>query len=243
MVWHAAAGVTTRFGTSKRRPRGCAAAAGASSNKVRTYASWNLWFNCDIETRPARRPARRQRLPEREVPARRRETARECIAGAALRDGGPEVELHVDMNWADRRINHIGNWRLQPLLDRRPDPARLRRAAPDQRSLQTPSAPQTYEPSQFRSALTVAIDVAMIIWKGGITHGSRRPAWCSPGTPITKPCTEVSAHLVANDGLTCSTSWAIPLFGSAAGRRPLLLSEAPDRRGARPMAVNKYELS
>jgi L-alanine-DL-glutamate epimerase-like enolase superfamily enzyme len=235
---------------------------GASANRVRTYASWNLWFNYDIETL-AQHGAQHVDNGFRAMKFRLGgvKTAAECVARAsALRDTvGPEVELHVDMNWGwtvDKTIR-IGRqlapfslfWIEDPIPAHDYEGLRQISAA-----LETPiCAGETYhEPSQFRNALDrKAIDVAMIdLEVGGITQWLKTAGLVqSYGTPIASHmCTEVSAHVVAAiDGLTCEyIPWAIPLFKEVppVENGHILLSERPGL-GVEldPAAVKKYELT
>ncbi len=236
-------------------------ALGATNNKVRTYASWNLWFNYDLETLGAH-AAEHVDNGFRAMKFRLGgvKTAEECVARArTLREAvGPEVELHVDMNWGwtvDKTIR-IGKLmepqRLFWIED--PIPANdyegLRMIS---QSLDTPiCAGETYhEPSQFRSALDRhALDIVMIdLEVGGITQWLRDAAIVqSYGAPVASHmCTEVSAHVVAAvDGLTCEyIPWAIPLFKEVPPVEDghIVLSERPGL-GVEfdEAAIKKYEL-
>jgi L-alanine-DL-glutamate epimerase-like enolase superfamily enzyme len=215
---------------------------GASNNKVRTYASWNLWFNYDLETL-AQHANEHVEAGFRAMKFRLGgvRTAEECVARTrTLRETvGDDVELHVDMNWGwtvDKTIRickQMAPYNLFWIED--PIPANdydgLRQIS---EALDTPiCAGETYhEPAQFRAVLDRrAIDIAMIdLEVGGVTQWLKMAHIVQGyGTPIASHmCTEVSAHVVAAiDGLTCEyIPWAIPLFkGSAAGggraHRPL----------------------
>ena len=75
---------------------------GAESNEVPVYASWNLWFNYDLETLAAHavehidKGFRAMKFRLGGVRTLDESVARARVLREAV---GPEVELHVDMNW------------------------------------------------------------------------------------------------------------------------------------------------
>ncbi|HLF79676.1 MAG TPA: mandelate racemase/muconate lactonizing enzyme family protein [Dehalococcoidia bacterium] len=201
---------------------------GASNNKVRTYASWNLWFNYDLETL-AQHASQHVEAGFRAMKFRLGgvRTAEECVARTKiLRETvGNDVELHVDMNWGwtvDKTIRigrQLAPYNLFWIEDPIPswDYEGLRQIS---ESLDTPiCAGEVYhEPAQFRAVLDRhAVDIVMIdLEVGGITQWLKTAHIVQGyGTPIASHmCTEVSAHVVAAiDGLICEyIPWAIPLF-------------------------------
>jgi L-alanine-DL-glutamate epimerase-like enolase superfamily enzyme len=234
---------------------------GARSNEVPAYASWNLWFQYDIETL-AQHGAEHVDKGFRAMKFRLGgvRTAEECIARtAALRDTvGPDIELHVDMNWGwsvDKTVRigkQLERFNLFWIED--PIPASdydgLRQIS---ESLATPiCAGETYhEAAQFRAALDRhAIDIAMIdLEVGGITQWLKMASLVqSYGAPVASHmCTEVSAHIVAAvDGVIVEyIPWAIPLFKEVPPVRDgkLVLSERPGLGlELDPDAVKKYQV-
>ena len=201
---------------------------GASDNKVPTYASWNLWWQYDIETL-ARHGAEAVEQGFRAMKYRLGgvRTKQESIARTqALRDAvGPDVDLHVDMNWSwtvdktiaiGRELEAFGlTWIEDPIPAHEYDGLRQISAA-----LETPiCAGETYhEAAQFRALLDRrAVDVAMIdLEAGGITQWLKLAHVVeSYGVPIASHmCTEVSAHVIAAiKGMTVEyIPWARPLF-------------------------------
>jgi L-alanine-DL-glutamate epimerase-like enolase superfamily enzyme len=201
---------------------------GASDNKVRTYASWNLWWQYDIETL-AQHGAEAVEKGFRAMKYRLGgvKTKEESLARTqALRDAvGPEVDLLVDMNWGwtvDKTIR-IGReleqhglvWIEDPIPAHEYDGLRQISAA-----LETPiTAGETYhEAAQFHAALQrSAFDIAMIdLEAGGITQWLKMANIVeSYGRPIASHmCTEVSAHVIAAIGgmIVEYIPWAEPLF-------------------------------
>jgi L-alanine-DL-glutamate epimerase-like enolase superfamily enzyme len=201
---------------------------GASENKVPTYASWNLWWQYDIETL-ASHGAEAVEKGFRAMKFRLGgvKTREECVARAqALRDAvGPDVGLHVDMNWSwtvdqtisfGRDLERFGLvWLEDPIPANEYDGLAQISAA-----LHTPiCAGETYhEASQFRALLDRrGADIVMIDLEcGGITQWLKMAAVVeSYGTPIASHmCTEVSSHLVAGvRGMIVEyIPWAVPLF-------------------------------
>jgi L-alanine-DL-glutamate epimerase-like enolase superfamily enzyme len=234
---------------------------GASDNKVPTYASWNLWWQYDIETlaRHAEEAVDKgfRAMKYRLGGVRTRE---ESIARTrALRDAvGPDVDLHVDMNWSwtvdktiaiGRDLEPFGlTWIEDPIPAHEYDGL-----AQISTALQTPiCAGETYhEASQFRALLDRrAVDVVMIDLEcGGITQWLKMAALVqSYGVPIASHmCTEVSAHVIAAvGGQTVEyIPWAVPLFKEVPsvldGR--LVLSERPGLGVELDLAaVKKFEV-
>jgi L-alanine-DL-glutamate epimerase-like enolase superfamily enzyme len=201
---------------------------GASDNKVRTYASWNLWWHYDIETlaqHGAEAVAKGFRAMKYRLGGVR--TKEESLARTqALRDAvGPDVDLLVDMNWGwtvDKTIR-IGReleqhglvWIEDPIPAHEYEGLRQISSA-----LETPiTAGETYhEAAQFHAALQrSAFDIAMIdLEAGGITQWLKLANIVeSYDTPIASHmCTEVSAHVVAAIGgmIVEYIPWAEPLF-------------------------------
>jgi L-alanine-DL-glutamate epimerase-like enolase superfamily enzyme len=218
---------------------------GASDNTVPTYASWNLWWQYDIETL-AQHGAQAGEKGFRAMKYRLGgvKTREESVARTqALRDAvGPHVDLHVDMNWSwtvdktiaiGRDLEPFGlTWIEDPIPAHEYDGLAQISAA-----LQTPiCAGETYhEASQFRALLDRrAVDVVMIDLEcGGITQWLKMAALVqSYGVSIASHmCTEVSAHVIAAvGGQTVEyIPWAVPLFKEVPpvvdGR--LVLSERP----------------
>jgi L-alanine-DL-glutamate epimerase-like enolase superfamily enzyme len=218
---------------------------GAGSNEIATYASWNLWYQYDIETlalHGRRHVDNGFRAMKFRLGGVR--TAKECIdRAAALRDGvGPDIELHVDMNWGwtvDKTVRigrELERFNLFWIEDPIPagDYDGLRQIS---ESLGTPiCAGETYhEAAQFRAALDRhALDIVMIdLEVGGITQWLKMAALVqSYGVPVASHmCTEVSAHVAAAvDGLVVEyIPWAEPLFREVPPVKngKLLLSERP----------------
>ena len=201
---------------------------GASDNKVPTYASWNLWWQYDIETLAAH-GAEAAEMGFRAMKYRLGgvKTKEEAIARTrALRDTvGLDIDLHVDMNWSwtvDKTIaigRELEQFRLAWIED--PIPAHeydgLRQISA---ALETPiCAGETYhETAQFRALLDRrAVDVVMIdLEAGGITQWLKLAHVVEGyGVPIASHmCTEVSAHVIAAiKGMTVEyIPWAQPLF-------------------------------
>jgi len=201
---------------------------GALDNKVPTYASWNLWWQYDIETL-ARHGAEAVEKGFRAMKYRLGgvKTREESIARTqALRDAvGPEVDLLVDMNWSwtvDKTIS-VGRdlerfglvWIEDPIPAHEYDGLAQISAA-----LETPiCAGETYhEAAQFRALLDRrGVDIAMIDLEcGGITQWLKLASIVeSYGVPIASHmCTEVSSHVIAAiKGKTVEyIPWAEPLF-------------------------------
>ena len=201
---------------------------GASDNKVPTYASWNLWWQYDIETL-ARHGAEAVAKGFRAMKYRLGgvKTREESIARTqALRDAvGPDVDLLVDMNWSwtvDKTIS-IGRdlerfglvWIEDPIPSHLYDGLAQISAA-----LETPiCAGEVYhEAAQFRALLDRrGADIVMIDLEcGGITQWLKLAGIVeSYGAPIASHmCTEVSSHVIAaiNGKIVEYIPWAEPLF-------------------------------
>jgi L-alanine-DL-glutamate epimerase-like enolase superfamily enzyme len=218
---------------------------GATDNSVPAYASWNLWWHYDIDTL-ARHGAQAVERGFRAMKYRLGgvKTREESIARTrALREAvGPDVDLHVDMNWSwtvDQTIaigRALDDWGLVWIED--PIPAHeyegLRRISD---ALSTPiCAGETYhEASQFRELLDRrGADIVMIdLEAGGITQWLKLGAIVqSYGAPIASHmCTEVSAHVIAAiGGMTVEyIPWAEPLFKEVPPLKDgrIVLSERP----------------
>ena len=201
---------------------------GGSDGKVRAYASWNLWYQYDIDTL-ARHGAEAVERGFRAMKFRLGgvKTLAESVARTkALREAvGPDVQLMVDMNWSwtvDQTIR-IGRaleeyeltWIEDPIpADQYDGLARISTA------LQTPiCAGETYyEASQFHAALQRgALDVAMIDLEcGGITEWLKLAQLVKTyNVPVAShTCTEVSMHVVAASGsmIVEYIPWMVPLF-------------------------------
>jgi L-alanine-DL-glutamate epimerase-like enolase superfamily enzyme len=201
---------------------------GAGEGKVRTYASWNLWYQYDIDTL-ARHASDAVERGFRAMKYRLGgvKTLSESVARTkALREAvGPDVQLMVDMNWSwtvDKTIR-IGReleeydltWIEDPIpADQYDGLARISTA------LQTPiCAGETYhEASQFHAALQRrAIDIAMIDLEcGGITEWLKLANLVkSYKVPVAShTCTEVAMHVVAASGsmVVEYIPWMVPLF-------------------------------
>ena len=201
---------------------------GGADGKVRTYASWNLWYQYDIDTL-ARHGVQAVERGFRAMKYRLGgvKTLSESVARTkALREAvGPDVQLMVDMNWSwtvDKTIR-IGReleeydltWIEDPIpADQYDGLARISTA------LQTPiCAGETYhEASQFHAALQRrAIDVAMIDLEcGGITEWLKLAHLVKTyHVPVAShACTEVSMHVVAASSsmIVEYIPWMIPLF-------------------------------
>jgi L-alanine-DL-glutamate epimerase-like enolase superfamily enzyme len=201
---------------------------GGSENKVRTYASWNLWFQYDIETL-AQHGAEAVDKGFRAMKFRLGgvKTKEECLdRSEALREAvGPDVDLMVDMNWSwtvDKTIR-IGRdledyglvWIEDPIPADEYEGLQQISAA-----LETPiCAGETYhEAAQFHAALQrSAFDIAMIDLEcGGITQWLKMAAVVeSYKVPIASHmCTEASMHLIAATGgmIVEYIPWMVPLF-------------------------------
>lgn len=201
---------------------------GAQDRSVPVYASWNLWWQYDLDTLARHAEEHLDRgframkfrlggVRSVEESVARTRLLREVVGDAA--------ELHVDMNWlwtVDRTIaigRELAPYRLFWIED--PIPAHdyegLRQIS---RALETPiCAGETYhEASQFRALLDHrGAEVVMIdLEVGGITRWLRMAHLVgSYGVPFASHmCTEVSAHVVAATGaLTLEyIPWAEPLF-------------------------------
>jgi L-alanine-DL-glutamate epimerase-like enolase superfamily enzyme len=201
---------------------------GGSNNKVRTYASWNLWYDYDIETlaqHGAEAVAKGFRAMKYRLGGVK--TREECLDRTeALREAvGPDVDLMVDMNWGwtvDKTIrigSELEEYGLVWIED--PIPAdQYDGLAQISAALQTPiTAGETYhEPAQFHEALQRdAFDIAMIDLEcGGITQWLKMAAVIeSYNTPIASHmCTEPSMHLIAARGgfIVEYIPWMVPLF-------------------------------
>ena len=201
---------------------------GASNNLVPTYASWNLWWQYDIETL-ARHGAEAVAQGFRAMKYRLGgvKTREQSLARTqALRDAvGPDIDLLVDMNWSwtvDKTIS-IGRdleafdlgWIEDPIpSDQYEGLAQISAA------LQTPiCAGEVYhDGAQFRALLDRrGADIAMIDLEcGGITQWLKMAGIVqSYGTPIASHmCTEVSSHVIAAIGgkIVEYIPWAVPLF-------------------------------
>ncbi|MBV9581385.1 MAG: mandelate racemase/muconate lactonizing enzyme family protein [Chloroflexi bacterium] len=201
---------------------------GGSEGKVRAYASWNLWYQYDIDTL-ARHGAEAVERGFRAMKYRLGgvKTLSESVARTkALREAvGPDVQLMVDMNWSwtvDKTIR-IGReleeyeltWIEDPIpADQYDGLARISTA------LQTPvCAGETYhEASQFHAALQRrAIDIAMIDLEcGGITEWLKLASLVKTyRVPVAShTCTEVSMHVVAASGsmIVEYIPWMVPLL-------------------------------
>jgi L-alanine-DL-glutamate epimerase-like enolase superfamily enzyme len=201
---------------------------GASSNKVPTYASWNLWWMYDIETlalhgaEAVDKGFRAMKFRLGGVKTREESVART----QALRDAvGPEVDLHVDMNWSwtvdqtiaiGRELDELGlTWIEDPVPSHDYDGLAEIAAA-----LRTPiCAGEVYhEAAQFHALLgRRGADVAMIDLEcGGITQWLKLANVVeSYGVPIASHmCTEVSSHVIAAIGgqIVEYIPWMEPVF-------------------------------
>ena len=201
---------------------------GGSNNKVRTYASWNLWFHYDIDTL-AQHGAEAVEKGFRAMKFRLGgvKTKEECLDRAeALREAvGPDVDLMVDMNWAwtvDKTIRigrELEDYGLVWIED--PIPAdQYDGLAAISGALETPiCAGETYHRAdQFNAALSRgAFDIAMIDLEcGGITEWMKLASVVeSYDIPVASHmCTEPSMHLIAaRDGFIVEyIPWMVPLF-------------------------------
>lgn len=218
---------------------------GAADNRVTSYASWNLWWQYDLETlakhaeEHVERGFRSMKFRLGGVRTKEEAVARTRVLREAV---GDEVELHVDMNWSwtvDKTVRigrELAPFNLFWIED--PIPANdydgLRRIS---EALETPiCAGETYhEALQFRSLLDRhAVDIVMIdLEVGGITQWLKMASLVqSYGFPVASHmCTEVSAHVVAAvNGLTVEyIPWAVPLFKEVPPVEDgkLVLSERP----------------
>jgi L-alanine-DL-glutamate epimerase-like enolase superfamily enzyme len=201
---------------------------GASGDPVPTYASWNLWWQYDVDTliEHARQHVERGFRAMKYRLGGVRGKAEAIERTRALREAvGPDVALHVDMNWSwtvDKTIA-IGReleqyslfWIEDPIPADDYDGLRQISAA-----LATPiCAGETYhEPSQFRNALDRhAVDIVMVdLEVGGVTQWLKAASLVQGyGVPVASHmCTEVLTHLIAaGNGLIIEyIPWAIPLF-------------------------------
>lgn len=201
---------------------------GGSDNKVRTYASWNLWFHYDIETL-AQHGAEAVEKGFRAMKYRLGgvKTLEECVDRTeALRQAvGSDVDLMVDMNWAwtvDKTIRvgrELEEYGLVWIED--PIPAdQYDGLAQISAALETPiTSGETYhEPAQFHAALQRnAFDIAMIDLEcGGITEWQKMASVVeSYNVPVASHmCTEPSMHLIAARGgfIVEYIPWMVPLF-------------------------------
>ncbi|HWO73319.1 MAG TPA: mandelate racemase/muconate lactonizing enzyme family protein [Dehalococcoidia bacterium] len=219
---------------------------GAQDNRVTAYASWNLWWQYDIQTlvRHAEEHVGRgfRQMKYRMGGVQTLEEAVERTR--ALREAvGPDVDLLVDINWSwtvdkviriGRALEPFGLYWIED-----PIPADdYEGLAQINRALQTRiCAGETYhEPQQFRSLLDRrGADCVMIdLEVGGVTQWLKVAHLVEAyGLPVAShTCTEVSAHLVAAaaNGLTVEyLPWAQPIFARTAAVQEgkLVLSEAP----------------
>ena len=201
---------------------------GASENKVRTYASWNLWYTYDIETL-AQHGAEAVEKGFRAMKFRLGgvKTREECLDRAeALREAvGPDVDLMVDMNWSwtvDKTIRICSDFEEYGLVwIEDPIPAdQYDGLAEISAALQTPicSGETYHEAGQFHAALQRrAFDIAMIDLEcGGITEWIKLANVVnSYNVPVASHmCTEVSMHVVAaTRGMIVEyIPWMVPLF-------------------------------
>lgn len=219
---------------------------GAPSNEVQVYASWNLWWQYDLETlvQHAREHLDRgfKQMKYRmggvgtvEAATERTRVLREAV--------GPDVDLLVDINWSwsVNQTIEIGRalapyhlfWIEDPIPADDYEGLREVNAA-----LQTPiAAGETYhQPSQFREALNrrafdhVIIDLEV----GGITQMLKTSALVeSYGLKVAShTCSEVGAHVIAalTNGLTVEyLPWAQSIFKGTPPVKDgkLVLSERP----------------
>ena len=201
---------------------------GAQTGKVRTYASWNLWYQYDLDTlakhglQAYERGFRAMKFRLGGVKSKEESIARTRVLRDAL---GPDVDLMVDMNWGwtvDKTIRicrELEEYELFWIED--PIPAHdVDGLAAISSALQTPiCAGETYyEAAQFHRALQRrAIDVAMIDLEcGGITEWLKL-AHLVQGHDVpvaSHMCTEISMHVVAGGGgiITEYIPWMVPLF-------------------------------
>jgi L-talarate/galactarate dehydratase len=218
---------------------------GAVRDDVPAYASWNLWWQYDLDTLVRHAVAHVEHgframklrvggLQSAADVVERCRRVREAV--------GDDIELYADANWSwtlEQALQigpQLAPFRIGWLEDPVPagDLDGLRRI---RLALRTPvCAGETYhEPAQFRRLLAhEAASVVMIdLEVGGVTAWmdiARLAASC--GVPVASHlCTEVSAHLVAAaGGLTVEyIPWAEPLF-EAVPRLvdgALVLSERP----------------
>jgi L-alanine-DL-glutamate epimerase-like enolase superfamily enzyme len=219
---------------------------GGSSNEATAYASWNLWWQYDLETlaEHARehlaRGFRQMKYRMGGVPTLEQAVERTRVLRDAVGEG---VDLLVDLNWSwdVDKVIRIGRelerfnlfWIEDPIpADDYDGLARINAA------LQTRiCAGETYhEAKQFRSLLDrrgagcVMIDLDA----GGVTEWLKLAHLAEAyGVPVAShTCTEVSTHLVAAVGNAITTEylpWAQPLFRDVPPVRDgkLILSEAP----------------
>ncbi len=218
---------------------------GGAQPNAPVYASWNLWWQYDIDTlvEHAREHVARG-FRAMKVRLGGVATIEEAVERCrAVREAvGEDIAIHVDMNWAwdvNKTIafgRALGSLRLAWIED--PIPAHdiegMREIAA---ALETPICTgETYDrPSQFRELLERrGADIVMIdLEVGGIT------AWMQSAhvvqsfdVPIASHmCTEISAHLIAVIGgyTTEYIPWAEPIFtgGPTLEDGRLVLSERP----------------
>jgi len=203
---------------------------GGSTNRVPTYAAWNLWLQSapDLERlakngrEHVARGFRAMKFHVAPVPTKAEVVARTRVLREAV---GNDIELYVDMNWSRTVNNAIAlgrelapfelSWIEDPIPANDYDGLRLISEA-----LETPiCAGETFHQAlEFRSLLDRrGVDVVMIdLEVGGITQWLKMAhlveAYRVPVT--THVTTEVSAHVIAAvNGLTVAyTPWAEPLF-------------------------------
>lgn len=220
---------------------------GATATEVDTYASWDLWWQLDVDTlvRNACRHVEQGFTAMKFRLGGITDVTAAVARTRALREAvGPDVDLLVDANWAwtvdqavelGRALAPFGlRWLEDPLPADDVDGLRQIAAA-----VPVPlCAGETYHaPHQFRELLdTRAVGTVMIdLEVGGVTEWLRI-AEIAAGYDVpvaSHTCTEVSAHVVAAAGNATAVEyvpWARALFTDPlplrAGRLAL-----PDRPG------------
>jgi L-alanine-DL-glutamate epimerase-like enolase superfamily enzyme len=219
---------------------------GAADNHVQVYASWNLWWQYDLETLVAHarehldrgfRQMKYRMGGIHDVPAalERTRVLREAV--------GPDVDLLVDINWSwtvNEAIEMGGAltpyrlfWIEDPIPSDDYDGLRQITAA-----LEIPiAAGETYyEASQFRQALNNrALDHVIVdLEVGGITQMLKVAHLVeSYGLKVAShTCSEIGMHIIAaiTNPLTVEyLPWALPIFRETPPIRDgkLVLSERP----------------
>jgi L-alanine-DL-glutamate epimerase-like enolase superfamily enzyme len=201
---------------------------GGTETRVRTYASWNLWYQYDIE-RLAQNGAEAVEKGFRAMKYRLGgvKTKEECVDRTeALKEAiGRDVDLMVDMNWGwtvDKTIRigrELEEYGLVWIED--PIPADQYDGLHEiSEALQTPicSGETYHEATQFNDALQRrAFDIAMIDLEcGGVTEWLKL-ASIVDGYEVpfaSHMCTEVSTHLIAARGgmIVEYIPWMVPLY-------------------------------
>ena len=235
---------------------------GASDNKVSAYASWNLWWQYDLDTLARHgqehlaRGFRQMKYRMGGVESRDEAVERTRVLREAV---GGDIDLIVDINWSwtVNKVIEIGRalapfnlfWIEDPIpADDYEGLGQISEA------LDTPiCAGETYhEALQFRNLLDRrGADCVMIdLEVGGVTQ------WLKIAHLVeayavqvaSHTCTEVSSHLIAaaSNGLTVEyLPWAEPLFKEVPSMRDgkLVLSERPGLGlELDPVARRKFEL-